>query len=70
MFQSFSIEFFNKYNVKLIAIGNGTASRESEEFVSKVIKKYGLDCAFVLVSEAGASVYSASEEAKKELGMD
>ena len=60
------VDIVTKYNVKLVAIGNGTASRESEEFVSKVIKKYGLDCAFVLVSEAGASVYSASEEAKKE----
>ena len=60
------VDIINRYNVKLIAIGNGTASRESEEFVSKVIKKYNLDCSFVLVSEAGASVYSASEEAKKE----
>ena len=60
------VDIVNKYNVKLIAIGNGTASRESEEFISKVIKKYSLDCSFVIVSEAGASVYSASEEAKKE----
>ena len=60
------VDIVNKYNVKLIAIGNGTASRESEEFISKVIKKYNLDCSFVIVSEAGASVYSASEEAKKE----
>ena len=60
------VDIINKYNVKLIAIGNGTASRESEEFVSKVIKKYSLDCEYVIVSEAGASVYSASEEAKKE----
>ena len=60
------VDIVNKYHVELIAIGNGTASRESEEFVSKVINKYNLDCAFVIVSEAGASVYSASEEAKKE----
>lgn len=60
------VDIVNKYNVELIAIGNGTASRESEEFVSGVIKKYNLKCNFVIVSEAGASVYSASEEAKKE----
>lgn len=56
----------NKYDVKVIAIGNGTASRESESFVADVIKKNNLDVKFVLVSEAGASVYSASALAKKE----
>ena len=60
------VDIVNKYNVELIAIGNGTASRESEEFISKVIKKYNLKCNFVITSEAGASVYSASAEAKKE----
>lgn len=54
------------YNVNIIAIGNGTASRESESFVSDVIHKNNLDVKFVLVSEAGASVYSASPLAKKE----
>ena len=56
----------NKYKVELIAIGNGTASRESEEFIANTIKKYGLKCNYIIVSEAGASVYSASELAKKE----
>ena len=56
----------NKYKVELIAIGNGTASRESEEFIANTIKKYGLKCNYIIVSEAGASVYSESELAKKE----
>ena len=60
------VTIVRKYNVELIAIGNGTASRESEEFVANTIKKYHLPCSYVIVSEAGASVYSASEEAKKE----
>jgi len=53
-----------KYNINLIAIGNGTASRESEEFVANCIK--GLDCKYIMVSEAGASVYSASKLAQSE----
>ncbi len=60
------VEMIQKYGVKLIAIGNGTASRESEQFVAKVIAKHKLDCAFLVVSEAGASVYSASALANKE----
>lgn len=60
------VNIVKKYNVELIAIGNGTASRESEEFVANTIKKYHLNCSFVIVSEAGASVYSASVEAKNE----
>lgn len=60
------VDIINKYNVELIAIGNGTASRESEEFVSKVINKYNLTCNYVITNEAGASVYSASVEAKNE----
>lgn len=55
-----------KHNVKIIAIGNGTASRESEAFVANLIKKYNLDVKYVIVSEAGASVYSASPLAKRE----
>lgn len=50
-----------QYQVDLIAIGNGTASRESEEFVAKVIQKHQLPVAYTMVSEAGASVYSASK---------
>ena len=54
----------DKYNIKLIAIGNGTASRESETFVSSTIK--GLDVKYTIVSEAGASIYSASKLAIEE----
>ncbi len=60
------LDLINKYDVKIIAIGNGTASRESEQFVANLIKKYNLDVKYVIVSEAGASVYSASPLAKKE----
>ena len=60
------LDLIKEFDVKIIAIGNGTASRESESFVSDVIKKNSLDVKFVLVSEAGASVYSASPLAKKE----
>ena len=55
-----------KYNVDIIAIGNGTASRESEKFISNMIKKYNLNCKYVIVSEAGASIYSASKLAIEE----
>jgi uncharacterized protein len=55
-----------KYDVELIAIGNGTASKESDAFIRQLIKKHKLDIASVVVSEAGASVYSASETAAKE----
>ena len=54
----------DKFNVKLISIGNGTASRESESFVSEVIK--GLDVKYIITSEAGASIYSASKLAIEE----
>ncbi len=55
-----------KYNVDVVTIGNGTASRESEEFVANTIKKYNLSCKYTIVSEAGASVYSASKIAQDE----
>ena len=58
------LNLIQKYNINLIAIGNGTASRESEEFVANCIK--GLDCKYIMVSEAGASVYSASKLAQSE----
>jgi len=57
-------ELIDKYNIKLIAIGNGTASRESEAFVASAIK--GLDVSYIIVSEAGASIYSASPLAIEE----
>lgn len=57
----------SKYKVDMIAIGNGTASRESETFVAEVLKENSLsDVFFVIVSESGASVYSASELAREE----
>ena len=55
-----------KYNVDIIAIGNGTASRESEKFCSDLIKEFNLPCKYVIVSEAGASIYSASKTAIEE----
>ncbi len=64
------IRLIAQYNVDMFAIGNGTASRESEIFVSDVIKevkeKYGKELQYVIVSEAGASVYSASKLATEE----
>lgn len=60
------IHFVKKYRVDLIAIGNGTASRETEFLVSEIIKQNSLECHYLIVNEAGASVYSASETAKKE----
>ena len=64
------INLINKYNVNMFAIGNGTASRESEMFVADVIKevkdKYKKDVHYAIVSEAGASVYSASKLATEE----
>ncbi len=59
-------QLVRKYNVDLIAIGNGTASRETDGFVADVIKRGNLKVQKIIVSEAGASVYSASELAAKE----
>ena len=59
------LELISTYNINLIAIGNGTASRESEEFVANTIKNLE-DVYYIIVSEAGASVYSASKEAQRE----
>lgn len=59
------VSLLKKYNVDLIAIGNGTASRESERFVSTVLKEFP-SVKYVIVSEAGASVYSASKLAQEE----
>ena len=60
------VQLIKKYNVDIIAIGNGTASRESEKFCSEMIKEYNLDCKYAIVSEAGASIYSASPLAIEE----
>jgi protein Tex len=59
-------QFVAKHNVDIIAIGNGTASRETEAFIAELLKKYDLKTKYVIVSEAGASVYSASELAREE----
>lgn len=56
------------YQVEMIAIGNGTASRESEEFVSEILKTLKRPIYYVIVNEAGASVYSASANARAEFG--
>lgn len=60
------VKMINDYSVQLIAIGNGTASRETEQFIANVIQKYKLNVQFIIVNEAGASVYSASEIARAE----
>ena len=60
------VRLIKRYNVSIIAIGNGTASRESEKFCADMIKEYNLDCKYVIVSEAGASIYSASPIAIEE----
>ncbi|MEN3964987.1 Tex family protein [Mammaliicoccus sciuri] len=60
------VDMIKKHNIELVAIGNGTASRESEQFVAEMIKKHDLPCQFVIVNEAGASVYSASDIAREE----
>lgn len=58
-------ELIDKWNVKILSIGNGTASRETEKFVSDILKEYK-DVAYIITNEAGASVYSASKIAKEE----
>lgn len=59
-------DLIETYKVDIIAIGNGTASRETESFISDVISELSTDVGYVIVNEAGASVYSASELAKEE----
>lgn len=61
------IQLIKKYDVDIISIGNGTASKETEMFAVDVIKDCGKDVKYMVVSEAGASVYSASKLAAKEL---
>lgn len=60
------LELISEYKIEIIAIGNGTASRETEKFIADLIKEKQLDVSYVIVSEAGASVYSASPIAKEE----
>ena len=60
------LDLIRKYNIDIIAIGNGTASRESETFIADVIKECDRKVEYIIVSEAGASVYSASKIAIEE----
>lgn len=60
------LDVITRFQVRLIAIGNGTASRETDTFVTQLIQSHGLDVNKVLVSESGASIYSASEQAVQE----
>ena len=59
-------QLIDKYNIDVIAIGNGTASRESESLICDLIKEMGVKTQYVIVNEAGASIYSASELAAEE----
>lgn len=61
-----TIDIINKYNIDIVAIGNGTASRESEKFIVDVIHRLDRKVEYIIVSEAGASVYSASQLAISE----
>ncbi|MEI4770697.1 Tex family protein [Psychrobacillus sp. FJAT-51614] len=60
------LSYLKKFPISLIAIGNGTASRETEQFIVDCLKEVEGDVAYVIVNEAGASVYSASETARNE----
>ncbi|MCJ0580160.1 RNA-binding transcriptional accessory protein [Enterococcus cecorum] len=60
------IQLIEDYQVEMVAIGNGTASRESEQFVAEQLKKINRKVYYIIVNEAGASVYSASEVARAE----
>ncbi|MBR2769195.1 MAG: RNA-binding transcriptional accessory protein [Solobacterium sp.] len=60
------LKLIEKYGVQIIAIGNGTASRESEKLIADLIQANNLNVEYAIVSEAGASVWSAQEEARKE----
>lgn len=60
------LEWLKKYPISLIAIGNGTASRETEQFIATCLQQSSSEAAYVIVNEAGASVYSASDIARQE----
>src|SRR5699024_7566333 len=59
-------KLIDKYDIDIISIGNGTASRESEKFVAEMIAEIDKNVSYVIVNEAGASVYSASKLANEE----
>lgn len=60
------IKILKEYSVEMVAIGNGTASRETEQFVSDILKELDREIYYLIVNEAGASVYSASDIAREE----
>ncbi|VEF49450.1 Tex-like protein [Bacillus freudenreichii] len=60
------VEALKKYNIEIIAIGNGTASQETEQFTVNILRELNAGVAYIIVNEAGASVYSASELAREE----
>ena len=60
------LKLIKEYNIDIISIGNGTASRESEKLVSDLIKEYNLDTKYIIVNEAGASIYSTEKVAQEE----
>ncbi|HLS65850.1 MAG TPA: Tex family protein [Pseudogracilibacillus sp.] len=60
------LKLVEQFSIQLIAIGNGTASRETEQFIANVIEKNNLSVPYIIVNEAGASVYSASDLARDE----
>lgn len=59
-------EILDRYDIEMVAVGNGTASRETEQFVADMLKKQNKEIYYLIVNEAGASVYSASEIAREE----
>lgn len=60
------LDYMRDFPIELIAIGNGTASRETEQFIANLIEKHALAVSYMIVNEAGASVYSASKLAREE----
>ncbi|MGE7187237.1 Tex family protein [Peribacillus sp. NPDC006672] len=61
-----TIEILQRFKVEIVAIGNGTASRESEQFIADILKELKGNISYIIVNEAGASVYSASDIAREE----
>ena len=60
------LKLIKEYKIDIVSIGNGTASRESEKMIADLIKEYNLDCKYIIVNEAGASIYSTEEVAQEE----
>ena len=60
------LKLIKEYNIDIVSIGNGTASRESEKLIADLIKDYNLNCKYIIVNEAGASIYSTEKVAQEE----